>query len=51
MSNIYIGWNFTDLHVLLGIIYFVVICIIFIGCIWIKIRKMDLGINIEKENV
>ena len=51
MSNIYISWNFTDAHVLCGILYFILVCIVFICCIWIKIRKMDLGINQDKERV
>lgn len=51
MSNIYISWNFTNIHVLWGILYFVLICSVLISCIWIKIRKMDLGINQDKEKV
>lgn len=51
MSNIYISWNFTNIHVLWGILYFVLICILLLGSIWIKIRKMDLGINQDKEKV
>jgi hypothetical protein len=45
MSNIYISWNFTDIHVLWGILYFVLLSAVLIGSMWIKIRRMDLGIQ------
>ena len=51
MSNIYISWNFTNLRVISGILYFLLICIFLTGSIWIKIRKMDLGISQEKEKI
>lgn len=51
MSNIYIGWNFTNIHVIEGILYFIVLCSVLTGCIWMKIRKMDLGIHQNKENI
>ncbi|MBD5087892.1 MAG: hypothetical protein HDT30_03600 [Clostridiales bacterium] len=49
MSNIFVSWNFSDIYVLWGIGYYIILCILISVLLWKIIKKREIGINVRVE--
>lgn len=49
MSNIFVSWNFSNIYVIWGIGYYLILCVLISILLWKIIKKREIGINVRVE--